>query len=290
MHYIKLMRPHHYVKNGLLFLPLIFSGQFAVNKTLLSLLMCVASFCLLSSVVYVVNDIKDVEADKQHPRKKNRPIASGEITIAQAVIYAGVLLISSAALLFFAGVPPLSWLIWGAYLVINAGYSVFGLKHIALLDIALLVSGFLLRVLFGSVVTGIAISDWLYLTVIAISFYLALGKRRNELKLKEAGKSETRKVLRGYSFSFLDKNMYVCLGEAIVFYSLWSVDGATKLIHANSGAIWTVPLIILISMRYSSNIEGDSEGDPTDVILKDKVLLSLVGLYMVAMFFIIYGI
>ena len=290
MHYIKLMRPHHYIKNALIFLPLIFSGQVFNMDLLLATVVACIGFCLLSSVVYIVNDVKDVENDRQHSTKKNRPIASGKVSVNSAIVLAAVLFVVSVALMLIIGISVWGWVIFTAYFLLNMGYSVFGLKNIVLVDIAILVSGFLLRVMFGAVVSGIVISNWLYLTVIAASFYLALGKRRNEITSEDNKEKNTRKVLKNYTHEFLDKNMYVCLAEVIVFYSLWSTDKATMLNHANSeGAIWTVPLVILIMMRYSMNVEGDSDGDPTSVLLRDKLLIGMGLLYAAIMFFVVYG-
>ena len=290
MYYLRLMRPQHYIKNVLIFLPLIFSGQLFDKDLLLKTFIGAVGFCLLSSVIYIINDIKDVENDRNHSTKRYRPIANGHISTRKAVVFVGVLLAIAVALIIIAKISMVGWGIFIIYFLINIGYSVLGLKNIALVDITILVLGFLLRVVFGSVLSGIVISNWLYLTVIAASFYLALGKRRNEISAEDDKGNGTRKVLKSYSREFLDKNMYVCFGEMVVFYSLWSVDKTTMLNHANAGkAIWTVPLVILIMMRYSMDVEGDSDGDPTNVILKDKLLMGLIFLYAVAIVFVVYG-
>lgn len=175
------------------------------------------------------------------------------------------------------------WLV--LYVVINIGYST-GLKNIPLLDVTILVLGFLIRVIYGAVITGIAISDWLYLTVIALSFYFALGKRRNELK-RLKGK-DTRKVLKGYPVSFLDKNMNMCLTLANVFYALWSVDEKTTTFYGSRYLVFTVPIVLLITMKYSLDIEGNSDGDPAEVLLHDPALVGLCVLYLLIMFAILY--
>jgi 4-hydroxybenzoate polyprenyltransferase len=171
------------------------------------------------------------------------------------------------------------------YLILNLAYS-FGLKNIPIVDITILVAGFLIRILYGAFVTGITISNWLYLTVIALSFYFALGKRRNELKHISDG--ETRQVLKAYPINFLDKNMGMCLTLANVFYALWSMDEKTKSFYNNDYLIFTVPIVLLITMKYSLDIEGESDGDPVEVLLHDKVLLALCVLYLAVMFMILY--
>lgn len=144
----------------------------------------------------------------------------------------------------------------------------------------------MIRILYGAFVTEITISNWLYLTVIALSFYFALGKRRNELKHISAG--ETRQVLKAYPINFLDKNMGMCLTLANVFYALWSMDEKTKSFYNNDYLIFTVPIVLLITMKYSLDIEGESDGDPVEVLLHDKVLLALCVLYLAVMFMILY--
>jgi len=149
------------------------------------------------------------------------------------------------------------------------------LKNVPIMDIAILVSGFLIRVIYGGVICNIEVSNWLYLTVMAISFYMGLGKRRNEI-IKQG--TESRKVLKFYNYEFLDKNMYMSLAITIVFYSLWCMDiGAVS--NSLINIIWTVPLVLIICMKYSLDIEGDSLGDPVDVILSDKLLLGLALIY-----------
>lgn len=284
--YVKLMRVKHYIKNVLILLPLLFGGQLFQPALLWKALCGFAAFCLLSSAVYIINDIRDAPYDREHPTKRFRPIASGEVSKTAGIILAACLLAASVVLQYFSFAAQwTTWLFLLAYLVLNLGYSM-GLKNVPIVDIAILVSGYLLRLLYGSALTGIEISNWLYLTVISMSFYLGLGKRRNELARQTDGTK--RKVLQFYNYGFLDKNMYLCLALTIAFYSLWSVDPVTIARVHTSNIVWTVPLIILICMRYSLQIEGNSGGDPVEVLLGDKVLLALVGLLALVMVAIIY--
>jgi len=283
--YLKLMRIHHYLKNVLIFLPLIFSQNLfdgnLFKKTILGFL----SFSILSSIVYVINDIQDVEKDRRHSTKCKRPIASGAVSVKSAYTLIIIISIIGVLLNYLAcGLNFKAWALVIMYIGFNFAYSM-GFKNLPIIDITILVSGFLLRVLYGSAITNIEVSKWLYLTVIAMSFYLGLGKRRNELKTEG---DKTRKVLKYYNHGFLDKNMYMCLGLTIVFYSLWCVDPITIQRYSNSNIVWTVPLVMLICMKYSLNIEGDSDGDPVSVLLKDKILIGMVLLYSVILLFIIY--
>lgn len=282
--YIKLMRVHHYIKNILLFAALACSGQFFNLKKLSSCIIGFIAFCMISSIVYIINDIKDVEKDRKHPTKCLRPIASGLVTTKESYILIGILfllVLLCNGLIFSIH----SSLLLCLYLVLNIAYS-FGLKNIPILDISILVSGFLIRILYGALITDITISNWLYLTVIALSFYFALGKRRNEIK--HVGDSDTRKVLKMYPIEFLDKNMGMCLTLANISYALWSMDEKTTALYNNEYLTLTIPIVLLITMKYSLNIEGESDGDPVEVLLHDKILLWLCAIYLAAMFIILY--
>ena len=283
MNYLKLMRPKHYIKNFLIFLPLLFSGKLLDLSNILITLGGVICFSLMASSIYIINDIKDKDKDRNHKTKCNRPIASGKISVKNAIIFMFVLLILVTVLVIVMNLSILSIGFLALYFILNLAYSL-GLKNIPLIDIIILVSGFVIRVLFGASILSITVSNWLYLTVIAISFYLGLGKRRNEIM--KTG-SNTRKVLKYYTKDFLDKNMYMFLSMTIIFYSLWTTD-IDIVSKSNNLLIWTVPLVIVICMRYSMALEGESDGDPVEVIMHDKVIISLVFLYALSLITILY--
>lgn len=284
-HYLKLMRVHHYIKNCLVFAALACSGQMFNPEKLAPGILAFTAFCMISSVVYIINDIRDKEKDRKHPTKCKRPIAAGTVPVRNAWILAAVLF-SIAVLCSFLIHQLTAALFLALYLVLNLAYS-FGLKNIPIADVAILAAGFLIRMMYGAFVTEITISNWLYLTVIALSFYFALGKRRNERK--QIGGGETRKVLKSYPASFLDKNMGMCLTLANVFYALWSMDEKTMFLYDNSYLIFTVPIVLLITMKYSFDVEGcESDGDPVEVLLRDKALIALCAIYLAVMFAILY--
>ncbi len=284
MKYLKLMRIKHYLKNVLIFLPAFFGGILFNDDVLLKLLVMFISFSLTSSIIYIINDINDRESDKKHPIKCKRPIASGKVSVIDATILAVLLffivlvLLYSFDLLFNPGT-----LLLLLYFVLNIGYS-FGLKNIPLLDIIILVSGFVIRVLYGGISLDITLSNWLILTILTISFYLSLGKRRNEI---QKNGSNSREVLKYYNKEFLDKNMYMFLAVTIVFYSLWAVDVNT-IINTSNLLIWTVPIVMIIMMKYSMDIEGNSYGDPIEVISHDKILMLLGTIYVIVLISLIY--
>lgn len=281
---LRLMRPKHYIKNFLIFVSVTFDRNLFNAAVLSRAVLGFAAFCLLSSAVYVINDIRDVEADRQHEVKRSRPIASGAVPIPAAWALAAVLLLAALAIQLAAFGSKGSGLLL-AYFAVNLGYSL-GLKHVPFLDIVLLVMGFVLRVVYGAAIVGSSTSAWVYLTVFALSFYLGLGKRRNELVKSKGG---TRKVLQYYSYEFLDKFMYLCLTLAVTFYALWSADSEVAAKYGTDKLIWTVPVVIIILMKYSADIESNSYGDPVDVVMHDKVLLGLavlLGLMIVGLIYL----
>lgn len=265
-----LFRVKHYVKNVLIFFPLIFAGGFLEFSSLLCCVKGFVVFSFLTSAIYILNDICDVDNDRNHPIKKNRPLASGKISL-----NLGKFLCFMSAFFSFS---LLAWMVsvekcslvsifyTVLYLSLNIAYS-FGFKNFPVLDVVILMLGFLIRILFGAALVGVSVSIWLYLTVISGAFYLAFGKRRNELRIKNG--MNTRKVLDSYTFSFLDKFMYLTLTMSLIFYSLWAKETENKFL------IVSIPIVIVIFMEYSRNIEKDSDGDPVEVVLKNKVLLIL---------------
>lgn len=287
MDYIKLLRIKHYIKNGLILLPLIFSGNLFNLQKLIASGYGFIAFCLISSTVYIINDLQDIEADRKHEVKKNRPLASGRVSKKNAWLLAIICFILSILFSSIMAHTLKGTILVMIYLVLNILYSK-GLKQVPILDIAILVSGFLIRVLFGAVIINEEVSYWLYLTVMSMAFYLSLGKRRNELKKLGDRAKEVRGVLQHYNQNFLDKNMYICLALTVVFYALWSIDLTTIARLQSESLIWTVPIVMLICMRYSLVVETEIYADPVDILTGDKSLFGLVILYGVMMLGIIY--
>lgn len=285
--YLKLIRVKHWLKNGLVFLPIFFSINILNTSYLATCLLAFIIFSFSSSIIYVLNDIEDIEKDKLHPVKKNRPLASGAVSIKQAKITIGLLVLIAALMmgLIYKQTGNIGTIIIPIiYVILNILYSK-KLKNIPIIDVVILVSGFVLRVMYGGVVVDVEVSKYLYLMIIFGAFYLGFGKRRNEI-IKNGKKS--RKVLELYNKDFLDKNMYVAFSLAIVSYTLWCVDPTTIARIGNDYLFWTIPLIMVILQLYSLNIEGNSHGDPIEVVLSDKVLLGTVFIYAIAMVFLLY--
>lgn len=282
--FFSLIRVKHYLKNGLIFLPLFFAVKLTDVGLLLRTLAGFAAFCLAASLIYVVNDIRDIEKDRQHSTKCNRPLPSGAISVGAAIAIAAVFGLGAIAIL----IALQSWaagVILALYVALNFGYS-FGLKNVPVLDLVILASGFVLRVLFGGAVSGIEVSNWLLLVMAAGALYMGMGKRRGELRREGEG---TRAVNKYYSVGFLDRNMYLCLALTIAFYSLWCLTSSTIGDFANGDSvIWSVIVLLVLVIRYNYVIEGDSDGDPVSVITRDPMLLILAALYVIYMGLVVY--
>ena len=232
-------------------------GIFSAPEKMAAAAIGFAAFSLSASAIYALNDCRDAPQDRQHPRKKNRPVAAGRISekaaltmaLALAALSAGILLAGRGMIAQFgAAAATLT-----AYLLMNVCYTVFGLKHVPILDVSIVALGFVMRILFGSFLTGIPVSSWLLLTVMVASYYMSFGKRRNELRA--LGQNSVRRVLSLYTPEFLTQSTNMFLTLTIVFYALWSVDVQTELRYAQGRAVWSLPLVILILLFYHYDID-----------------------------------
>ncbi len=282
--YIALARPKHWIKNVLIFVPCLFGGTILKKETIVALLITFVSFSLIASSIYYINDIKDVSKDKLHDIKKNRPIASGRVSILSASVIAIFLAAISVVILagYFKGATRIKIiLVLLTYFLVNLFYS-FGLKNQPIIDVMSLAAGFVLRVVYGSIATGVAISQWLLLTILMFSLYMGLGKRRNELR--KVKNSMTRSVLKYYSDEYLSRIMLLTMSLGLVFYSLW----ASLIVKQGIIMVWTVPLVISILMKYELNVEQDNFGDPVEVLTHDKIIFTLLALYVFIVFVVLY--
>ncbi len=274
--FVKLLRVKHYIKNLLVFMPMFFGGVIFIEEKLLKACLGFICFCLVSSAVYILNDCRDIDKDRKHPTKRNRPLASGRIKPNTAIVIMVASLILAILISIYLGTLKAA-ICLVLYYCLNIAYSM-GLKNRPIIDIVILASGFVIRVFYGGFITDIVISKWLYLVVTTGSLYMGMGKRRNELRAQ----NDTREVLKYYNEAFLDKNMYVCVALANVFYALWTLE------MPNPQISWTVPIFIVMLMCYSLDAEGDSDGDPIEVILKDKALIAIILGYAVCIFLLLY--
>ncbi|HYX48290.1 MAG TPA: decaprenyl-phosphate phosphoribosyltransferase, partial [Ktedonobacteraceae bacterium] len=255
---------------------------------------------LASSCVYIFNDLLDLERDRQHPTKSKRPLASGDLPISWAIATIGVLLLSCAGLtlLLFSmpiqqtdifaslgGANVLFALTVVTYILLMVLYSVW-LKHIVLLDVFIIASGFFLRILAGAVVIPVMISPWLYLVTILLSLFLALSKRRHELVLLQGDASNHRQILKEYSLPLLDQLITVVIAATIMAYSLYTFQGPT----GNHHLMITIPLVLYGMFRYLYLMHMRMEGgSPEEVLLRDRHMLGTVVLCTVLIIIVLYG-
>jgi len=283
---IKTMRLRQWTKNGFIFFGLIFDKQLFKPDPFLRTLEGFFLFCLISSAVYLFNDIADVEADRNHPVKKLRPIASGKLPIPVALITALLLTVVAIPLGFL--LSPMFALILSSYLVINLLYSRW-LKHVSILDVLIISSGFVLRVGAGvALITVERFSPWLYMITVLFSLYIGLGKRRAELSLLAQGASAHRKVFEGYTIPLLDQFITIVSGMTIVAYSLYTFSAPN--LPENHTMMLTIPFVVYGIFRYLQLIQfGHVAGSPDEVALKDRPLqitVLLWGLAVIAIFYL----
>ncbi len=284
--YCCLLRVQHYVKNFLILFPLFFGQALFHVPLLCRVLLGTASFCFLSSAVYIFNDFCDLESDRLNSLKCLRPLASGEVSCTGARAAALLSVLLSLVLGLLAGGWQ-AYVFLGLYGAVNLLYSL-KLKHVPIMDIMLLVFGYLLRLIYGSYLAGISISRWMYLTVLSICFYVALGKRRNELRANgPAGRTVFGS--RGYTYEFLDKNMYLFLGMAMVFYCLWAAAPENGSRLGGDYLLWTVPVMISICLRYDMLAERSQKADPVSILLKDRPLVLLLFVAGTAFLVLLYA-
>ncbi len=272
---LKLARPHQYVKNAFVFLGPIFGGVWS-GGLLVDLALAFAAFCAIASAVYVVNDIFDVEADRAHPIKCKRPIASGAVSLARAWTFAGALGLLALLLSGIVGGWALFFILF--YAAMNLGYTLRW-KHVVVIDVFLISLGFMLRIMMGTVGLGIPPSSWLLLCGLMVTLFLGFAKRRAELILiAKNGASDalsTRKVLENYSAVMIEQYMSISAACAILAYSLYTMAPETVAHHGTTYLILTVPFVIYGIFRYLYLLHGEQYGaDASREIFADPHLLA----------------
>jgi len=285
-HLLKAMRPRQWTKNGFIFFALIFDKQLFLPGPFLRTTEGFFLFCLISSAVYLFNDIADIEGDRQHPEKKNRPLASGALPV--GIAFGAAIVLSLVGLILGYLLAPAFAGILGIYLTLNILYSLW-LKHIPILDVLIISSGFVLRVAAGvALITVERFSPWLYMITILFSLYIGLGKRRAEMNLLEQGAGAYRKVLDGYTIPLLDQYITIVSGMTIIAYSLYTFSAPN--LPVNHSMMLTIPFVVYGIFRYLQLIQtGHAAGAPDEVALKDRplqVTVLLWGLAVIAVFYL----
>jgi 4-hydroxybenzoate polyprenyltransferase len=284
---LKTMRPKQWTKNVFVFAGLVFDGQLLQVGPFIQTLIGFILLCFASSTVYIINDIADIEEDKQHPKKRQRPLASGRLSIRVAGIATTVLGVATLALSFFLN----RW--FGAlvltYILINLLYS-FRLKHVPIIDVFIVASGFVLRVGAGvMLITVERFSPWLYVCTTLLALFLGFGKRRAELSLLADKANTHRKVLDGYTISFLDQLIIIVSATTIMAYSLYTFTAENLL--GNQLMMLTIPFVVYGIFRYLYLIHvEDAGGAPDEVLLTDiPFFTTIIGWGLLVMLILYIG-
>src|SRR5262245_47511083 len=282
---LRALRPRQWAKNVFVFAALVFAGRLGDGEAVRAVAAAFAVFCALSSAVYLLNDLRDIEAARAHPVKRYRAIAAGEVAPMAAGIVSAVLGVAALAVAF--ALSPALGEVALAYLVLNLFYS-FGLKRVVILDVMMVAAGFLLRAIAGARVLDVAISHWLVLCTGLLALFLGFVKRRQELAARHGGEP-TRPILREYSLPFLDQMIAIVTGATVVAYSLYafSPEVAEKLGTQHLGL--TIPFVLFGIFRYLYLVHQRGAGEnPTAVVLTDPPLVIDVVLWGVSVVVALY--
>lgn len=281
------MRPRQWPKNGVVLAALVFDRQLSLSnpEPLLRSLAAMVLFCLVSSSVYLINDILDIEADRQHPVKRNRPIASGKLPIHIAVIVAVAIVVICLPAAYL--LSPALGLVMLGYFLLNLAYSNW-LKHIPLIDVLVIAAGFVLRVGGGVVVISVErFSPWLYICMTLLALYIGFGKRRAEITTLSESANSHRKVLEGYNLPLLDQFITIVSSTTILAYSLYTFSAVN--LPENHTMMLTIPFVIYGIFRYLYLLQIKQEGGaPEELLLSDRPLqitIALWGLTILAIFY-----
>ena len=283
---LKTMRPRQWAKNTFIFAALVFDKQLRNPISFLHTLAGFALFCLISSCVYIFNDIADIEADRQHPEKKNRPIPSGKLPVGAAWV-AGIFLVVFTLVTAYWFEPKFAVVVL-IYFVLNMAYSKW-LKHIPIIDVIIIAAGFVLRVHAGVTLIHVErFSPWLYVVMTLLALFLGFGKRRAELALLAHGAGSHRKVLEGYTLPLLDQYIMIVSATTIVAYSLYTFSAPN--VPENHSMMLTIPFVVYAIFRYLYLIEvKHAGGAPEEILLSDRpfqVAMILWGLAVLAVFYL----
>jgi decaprenyl-phosphate phosphoribosyltransferase len=282
---LKLIRPKEWVKNLFIFVPIFFAGKIHSSDIHKSLLVSFVAFCLASSSIYVLNDIVDVEKDRNHPQKKTRPLASGEISIIESKILLAVIISSIGALFFF--LENEKYLIL-SYILLNIAYCFF-LKNIPIVDLATISAGFLLRVFTGGAAGDVPISKWLIMMTFLLTMCLGLGKRRDELLLSNEGALDIRKSLTGYNVEFINLSFVFMAVTTVICYIMYSMSPDVEERIGSQNLYCTSFFVVIGVLRFLQIvIVENSGGSPTNILLHDKFIQIILAMWLLNFIYIIY--
>lgn len=286
MAYLKLLRPKDWAKNLFLFIPLFFASQIFNLDKIIQVFYGFIAFCCIASSIYIINDYRDIEDDRKHPVKRNRPLASGAVKPTAALLICGILLIAGFSIAWclrykFA-------FVLGVYFLINLGYSL-GLKSIPILDIMILALGFVLRIKGGSVISLIPLSEWIIIMVFLLAVFMAIGKRRDDVLLKMGSGVDMRKSIKGYNLEFLNVLLALVCAVIIVAYFMYTMSPEVTNRLGTYRLYYTCVFVIAGIMRYLQIVfvVADS-GSPTKILYRDRFIQVTLLLWVASYISIIY--
>ena len=283
---LKSLRPGQWTKNLFVFAALLFGREALIGSSVLRAAGAFAVFCLLSGAMYLVNDVCDLAADRLHPKKRLRPIASGRLSTRRAL--AAAVILAAAALAGAFVLRPRLAVVAAFYAALMLAYSL-RLKNVVILDVFLIASGFILRVVAGGVVLGVPLSSWLIICTSLLALFIGFGKRRHEIVFLEADASLHRSILREYSPLLLDQMISVVTASTVIAYSLYTVSEETVRKFGTSNLIFTMPFVLYGLFRYLSLVHQRGQGgNPEEMIFRDKPLAATIILWIASVVFILY--
>jgi len=283
--YLQLMRVEQYVKNLFVFAPLFFSGAFLESQKIIAVLFSFLCFCLTASSIYILNDYLDIEQDKLHPEKSKRPITTGKVAAKKALLLMCFLMLLSLSSSYF--ISSELFIIIFSYIILNILYSKW-LKHISILDINIIAIGFILRILAGTVVSGIGASIWILLITYLLALFLGIAKRRSDVILAENG-NEVRKNIEGYNLAFIDTVLGILTSVIIVCYIFYCISPEIQ-VHYHSKLLYLSIIFVLNGMlRYLKlAIVDKSSYSPTKIVLKDRFIQITILFWLLLMSYLLY--
>ncbi|CAL1518271.1 decaprenyl-phosphate phosphoribosyltransferase [Chitinophaga sp. MM2321] len=286
MKYIKLLRPKHWAKNAFLFIPLFFAGEIFNGDKFLQLLLAFIAFSITASSIYIINDYQDIEADRNHPEKCKRPLASGEISKPVALVLFALCVIIGMGLALY--VRQKFAFVLGIYFVLNLFYC-FGLKNISILDVMILATGFVLRVKAGGIAAEVATSEWLIVMVFLLALFMAIAKRRDDVLIKLQSGQEMRKAAKGYNLDFMNVMLSLVSAVIIVAYLMYTMAPETQERLHTYRLYYTALFVIGGLLRYLqiTYVENNT-GSPTKILYKDRFIQLTILLWVLSFYVLIY--
>lgn len=289
VNYLKLCRVHQWMKNLFIFAPIFFAFKFQDLHAIVNACYAFVGFSFIASAIYIINDWKDIESDRLHPTKKDRPLASGAVSSSSAFVLFGILIVLGLSVYIFFIQNIYATILLASYFLINIAYSL-KLKQIAIVDITIVASGFVIRLFIGGLVTGISLSYWLIILTFLLALLLVIGKRRHDVMIYEETKQQMRKSIAGYNLEFLNGIIIVIITTIFICYIMYTIS--PEVVDRNGEYLYLTSLFVFLGLfRYLQAIFVEKKGDsPTKLLARDRflqidIILWAISFVSIALFF-----